>query len=455
MSSFRSYLSKMRKNNKLIDIYDTLNIDNEISSAIYKASMKDHGYAAYCHKIDGYPEWSVVGGMYSTDHLLAYSIGLPDDNLLSYYLTIGSKNIQPALVSSSDAKEIILKDRDIDLYKIPFLVHCEDDESQYHQSGIIFTRDRDNNVNKGTVKRIELLSKNSMAIYSSQDSNLFQLFKKNRLIGKDTEVAVVIGADPLLYIATQFPNKLNIGCIELAGGMKEKPIDIIECETLDLYVPSEAEVIIEGMVTKDEVYEGKWGTERGNYVLLDPQYTRSEFDTDDPKLVGYKFEVTAITRRSNPIYLDMMTGFGNAEDRTLCRYITIMEIYKICVSHLHSKHDFVDVSVKQSAYAVISIRNAGAGVAKKIINDAMRLPLLTSIVVVDDDIDVHSHDAVSWALVTRTTASKDIIIYPAMSGFETMDKFGIDATKPKYGPIKSQKDVFKRSVPRYIDRIVV
>ncbi|KFJ43916.1 UbiD family decarboxylase [Francisella philomiragia] len=451
MSSFRKHINKLADNNKLITVTKQLSTDNEISAGIYKASIKDDGYAAFFNSVENFPGWSVLGGMYATDSLLALGLDTHKKNLLKKYLNISGNVVKPSLVDTSPVKDIIIKGQDVDLSTIPFLIYCEDDESAYHHSGIIFTKDEDNGVNKGTIKRIEVLDSNTMGIYTSQYSNFSRLIYGNELNNKPTEVAIAVGVDPEIYVTSQFPNKKGVGCVELAGGIKGKPVNTVRCETIDLEVPADSEVIIEGVITKDRVLQGKWGTERANYVLLESQYTSD--NNSEAQLIGYTFKITAITRRKNPIYLAMTTAYGNAEDRTLCKYITIMAIHNMVISQLRCKDDFVAADVMHGEYAIVSIKNADVGAAKRIIHALTTIPIITKVVVVDDDIDIYNLDEVNWAIVTRSTASKDVVVYPSPLNLVTMDKWGIDATVPSRGPIKGQKEAFKKSVPRDLDKV--
>ncbi|APC97581.1 UbiD family decarboxylase [Francisella frigiditurris] len=450
MSSFREHIEKLKENNKLMTVSKRLNTDNEISAGIYKASTKDSGYATLFNSIENFPDWSVAGGVFATDSLLALALNTREDNLLNTYLDISNKPIKTNRVDSSPVKDVIMKNDEVNLLTIPFLTYCEDDENSYHHSGIIFTKDNDNNVNKGTIKRVEVLNSNTMGIYTSQYSNFSRLIYENERNNKDTEVAIAISVDPEIYITSQFPNRKGAGCLELAGGIKGEPVNVIKCETLDLYVPADSEVIIEGVVTKDRVLQGKWGTERANYVLLESQYSN---DNSSTKLVGYTFKVKAITHRKKPIYLAMTTAFGEAEDRSLCKYFTTMAIRNIVITQLKCKDDFVAANVMHGEYAVVSIKNADMDTAKRIIHAVTTIPIITKVVVVDDDIDIYNCDEVNWAIVTRTTASKDVLIYPSPLNLITMDKWGIDATAPCNGPIKGQKEVFKRSLPKDLDKV--
>ena len=452
MSQFRKHLQNLNNDNKLITVSKELSVDNELSAGIYKAGLKDDGYAVVFENVKDFPGWKVAGSLFSTQDLLAYALNVDKKDLLQKYIAMGGKSIKPNRVETSPVKEVIIEGKDVDLSKIPFLTYCEDDESAYHHSGIIFAKDEDNGVNKGTIKRMEVLNSKCLGIYTSPYSNFSRIVFDNENKGVETPIAIAIGTDPEIYVTSQFPNRKGVGCIELAGGLRNSPIDVIKCETLDMDVPAGSEIILEGVITKERVTQGVWGTERGNYVLLEAQYTHND-PKADPDLIGYTFKVTAITHRKNPIYLAMTTGYGEAEDRSLCKYLTSVAIYQKVVSLLKCKEDFVAVNVMHGEYAVVSIRNSDAGTARRIIHSVTTIGIITKIVVVDEDIDVNNLDDVNWAIVTRTSASKDIVVYPSTIGLVTMDKWGIDATAPVFGPIKEHSNPFKRSLPAGIDKV--
>ena len=120
---------------------------------------------------------------------------------------------------------------------------------------------------------------------------------------KRMEVAVVVGADPASIYAASAPLPPGIDELLFSGFLRRKPVDVVQCKTVDVKVPADAEIVLEGYVDTDELRpEGPFGDHTGHYTPVEPYPV---------------MHITAITHRRNPIYATTIVGKPPMEDAYL------------------------------------------------------------------------------------------------------------------------------------------
>jgi 4-hydroxy-3-polyprenylbenzoate decarboxylase len=251
------------------------------------------------------------------------------------------------------------------------------------------------------------------------------------------EFAVVVGTEPISTIMAATRCLPGVDEASVAGAIRRKPVELTKCETVDLYVPATAEIVIEGIVPPHErVSEGPFGEYTG---YLPPDST--------PKPV---FKVTAITHRTNPIQVHSVMGVpvdDSAVVTTVIRAANILEELKnkgFPVKTVYCPPEAV------CHMAIISTKVPFANFAKHLAFAVWgSSPGRTTwyLIVVNDDVDVTSWEEVLWALTTRlhpqrgiftTGASWGIRLLPFVSEYERENGLGsqvlFDCTWPKEWP---------------------
>jgi len=259
---------------------------------------------------------------------------------------------------------------------------------------------------------------------------------------KRLEVAVAIGCDPASIYAGSAPLPPGIDEIMFAGWLRRERVELVKCQTVDLEVPAQAEIVLEGWVDPTEQrLEGPFGDHTGFYSLADLY----------PVL-----HVEALTMRRKPIYVTTIVGrppqedywLGKATERLFLPLIQLIvpEVVDYSMPAAGTFHNLV----------VVSIKKRFPGQARKVIYalwGLMLLSLAKYIWIVDEDVNVHNLDEVLFHVLSNTDPNRDLIITEgpldaldhAANHFAYGGKMGVDATR------KTQNlDRFPREWPQDI-----
>jgi 4-hydroxy-3-polyprenylbenzoate decarboxylase len=240
------------------------------------------------------------------------------------------------------------------------------------------------------------------------------------------DVAVAIGTEPALTFSAIVPAPPDVEEFIIAGFLRQKPIELVKCETVDLEVPAHAEIVLEGYVNLDELRtEGPFGDHTGFYSLED------EYPV---------FHVTCITHRKDPIYATTVVGKPPQEDAWMGKAVEriFLPLMKLTIPEL------VDINLPIEGIfhnlMIVSIRKSYPGQARKVMNAIWSLgqAMFTKcIVVVDEDVDVHDLADVTLKVFNHIDPERDIQF--TLGPVDSLDhasrlpdygsKMGIDATR--------------------------
>ncbi len=169
------------------------------------------------------------------------------------------KKIEPVKIDKNKApvKEVIIMGDDVDLYKFPWFKNNPGDAAQYVNTGSVIMVDPELGRNVGTY-RCQVKGKNKIGVNPEYRQHGWQFMMRAMKRGeKVMQAAIVIGVDPITW-AMSSSKLAGLGDDELAlaGGFRDKPVEVVKCETSDLYVPAHAEIVIEGEMPMDVETEG-------------------------------------------------------------------------------------------------------------------------------------------------------------------------------------------------------
>jgi 4-hydroxy-3-polyprenylbenzoate decarboxylase len=251
------------------------------------------------------------------------------------------------------------------------------------------------------------------------------LAEGDRPTGK-MEVAVAIGTEPALTFCAVVPAPPDVEEFIVAGFLRQKPVELVKCETVNLEVPADAEIILEGYVNLDELRtEGPFGDHTGFYSLED------EYPV---------FHVTCITHRKDPIYAATIVGKPPQEDAWMGKAVEriFLPLMKLTIPEL------VDINLPIEGVfhnlMLVSIRKSYPGQARKVMNAIWSLgqAMFTKcIIVVDEDVDVQDIADVTLKALNHIDPERDIQF--TLGPVDSLDhaarlpdygsKMGIDATR--------------------------
>jgi UbiD family decarboxylase len=364
-------------------------------------------------KIVDYPEgYRCLYGMLNSPKRFALSLGLPLPkegglmNLLRVYREKmkDMKLIPPRYVKDGPVMEKVQEGDAIDLLQFPAPIHHELDGGRYigTADGVV-TRDPEEGwVNCGTY-RVQLVNKNTCLLYISQGKQGRIQRDKYLDQGKPCPVVVVLGIDPLLYIAARYQVPWGVSEFDYAGGLKGEPMEVIRGKYTDLPFPANAEIVIEGEVSPTEkMVEGPFGEWNGYYA--------------GGRKEEAVLKVKRLMYRTNPILTcaaSQKPPHSHLFERCFIRSAGLWEglekagcpdIRGVWVHSAGSGRTFNVVSIKQRYYG--HSRQAGM-LASQIPPSAY---VGRFIIVVDDDIDPSNLGEVIWAMGTRCDPAQDIEI---------------------------------------------
>jgi len=457
---FRDYLNSLEKNGLLLRVKKEVDVRFEIAAGIRKIS-DNNGPALLFENIKGHPGWKVVGGLFATPKLMAFALETEEDEnkILKRYLEFDQEGIKPVSVKTGPVKEVIIKGDDVDLTKIPVPTYCEHDAGPYLTAGTEIAKHPLTGIQNAAAYRRIILGKDKTALLAPPTGNTGLMIQVAEKQGKELGIATVIGAHPALPIAGQIRAPMGVDEMELAGTLRGTPFEVVKCETIDVDVPADAEMVIEGVVLPGErVNDGPFGEFPGNYI------TMSNIFVGDGKFTFYDnvVKVTAITMRKDAIFQAMLTGMPTTENHLLKKWAHAAAIYRAATRIVPSPEDLLGVNLTLGGtsfqHIVIGITKKAESTARSIIYTILGMPGMGGrVVVVDDDIDIYNSFEVEWAIATRVKPDRDIIILPSVESqpeaalsFPTYQyKWGIDATAPR----TKKPWLYKRAVPPGVDKV--
>lgn len=366
----------------------------------------------------------VISNLFADRGRIAFMLGLKEQQLISDWPRLASRRIKPVATDHAPVKEVIKLGSSVDLLRYPIPVHFESDAGRYISGGVTVAKDPDTGVGNLNFTRLQIKGPDWMGASLHSRGDLWDFQRRQEERGKPLEVAVAIGAHPTVCIAGATRLPINEDELELAGGLLGEPIPLVPAETLDLMVPANAEMIIEGFIEP-----GKWENE-GPFG----EYTGYSTDRSTRNV----FRVTAITHRRDMIFQDIVPG-ASAEHLNLSKTSRVPQEFEIL------KRVFPNVVAMNYPtsgthfHCYLSMKKKMEGQPKQAMMFLFGLDMyLKWIVVVDEDVNVFNEQEVLWALATRYQADRDLFVVPDVacnildpSSHDGMSaKMGMDATRP-------------------------
>ena len=333
----------------------------------------------------------------------------------------------PKTVSGRGAcQEVVMKDPD--LSKLPVLTCWPEDGGPFITLPIIHTKDPETGLRNVGLYRMQVFDKTMTGMHWHRhkvSAKHYNIYKK---LGKIMPVAVAIGGDPSNAYAATAPLPEGVDEYMLAGFIRKKKVELVQCITQDVQVPADADFVIEGYVDPSEelIWEGPFGDHTGYYSLAD-YYPR--------------FHVTAITHRKDAVYSTTIVGIPPQEDAWIGKATERIFIAPIRLTMLPELIDMVmPVEGVFHNLVIVKIAKEYPGHAQKVMNalwGAGQMMLNKMLVVVDEDVNIHDNLAVAQYAALHVDPARDIlfsqgpmdVLDHACTAFAFGGKMGIDATK--------------------------
>jgi 4-hydroxy-3-polyprenylbenzoate decarboxylase len=332
----------------------------------------------------------------------------------------------PKTVSSGPCKEVILRNN-FSLDEFPIL-HCwPGDAGRFITLPMVFSKNPETGKRNCGMYRMQVFDHKTTGMHWQKHKQGAEHYRRRFAQGDSARmpVAAAIGSDPVTMYSAILPLPPDLDEMMFAGFIRGRPVEMVKCETSDLEVPANSEIVLEGYVNPGELRrEGPFGDHTGFYSL----------DDDYPV-----FHIQCITHRKNPIYATTIVGPPPMEDfymgKTIERiFLPLMrmqlpEIRDMCMPAQGIFHNLV----------LVSIRKSYPGQARKVMHAIWGLGqamFSKCIVVVDQDVNVQNVAEVTWKALNNIDPERDIQF--VMGPIDSLDhssrlpnygsKMGIDAT---------------------------
>ncbi len=411
----RSFLEGLEKKGELTRIRKEISTDYEMAGVIEAIGERPVLFERVKES-----EMRVTAGLVSSKTLIAHALGIDKTRLLRELTKAIEKPVSPAIAADGKCQEIV--EKNVNLSGLPIMRYTAKDGGKYIASAVAIVRDPEYNSRNMCFHRLMLLDRNRFVARIVENRGTDAALKK---AGGELEVAFCIGNSTavLLSAATTLP--MGVDELGMANALEETKL--VQCKTVDLEVPADCEIVLEGRITKEKAAEGPFLDLTG---IVDKA-------RQQPIV-----EIKCITHRRDPIYQTILAGrnehkllMGMPKEPTIFN-----EVNKVC----QCKDVYITPGGCSWLHAVVQIKKLSPDDGKKAIDAAFEgHKSLKHCVVVDEDINIYDPADVEWAIATRYQADKNTIMLSNQPGSSldpsgdlsegkkaTTAKGGIDATAP-------------------------
>jgi 2,5-furandicarboxylate decarboxylase 1 len=422
-ATFRSYLEILKQSGELTviskptDLRDVAALVPQSDKALLFANVR--GYSI-----------PVASGLLQSRNRLALGMEARYEKIEAKLRAAIDDPIKPERVGKAPVKEVILKGAEVDLYRLPVPVFSIMDGGPMITAGVVIAEDPEFGMNAG-IYRMMLKERNITGIDIVTPNNLRKFAERALQHKKPLPISVSIGTHPYELVAATFKATLGVDELTLAGGLRRRPLELADGETVPIPCIADAEIVLEG-----EILPEGW---------VHPEGPFCEFN----RLMGGihlnpRVRIKAIMHRKEPIYYALHMPWEN-----IWMSAPIYEAAAWRVLH-EAGVQTTAINVTPGGcchWHIVAAIKKQPGDGKNAILALLSIADIKHVTMVDDDIDVFDPTDVEWAVATRVQADRDVLIVsnarskpldpslpPTPGRIPTTAKMGIDATIPEDVP---------------------
>lgn len=422
MASLRTFLDSLPPED-VLRLSDTTPLDYKPTALVLELERQKRFPVVYIERPDGF-DMPVVTNLFADRDRIARMAGVQPGQFNEAWQRVLEHPIPPRLVASGVVQEAVFLGNEADAGALPISRHFQKDAGRYIGSGILVCKDPDTGVRNLSFQRLQLKAPNRFGASLHSRGHIWDHLLRSEARKKNLEVAIVIGCHPAIYLAAAAKVAMEVDEYDVAGGLLGRPVDLVRCKTIDVEVPAEAEIVIEGEILAGQHEdEGPYG-----------EYTGYSTDRSTRNV----FVVKAITRRHKPIFLDIIPGYS-MEHLLLGRSAKEAHVFHRLKEMVPNLKALNYPKSGTHFHAYLSLHKTAEGQARHALMLLLGLdPYVKFAVAVDDDVDVFNEDEVLWAIATRFQADTDMFVVPKVfcnrldpSSVDGMSaKLALDATAP-------------------------
>ncbi|MFQ6028449.1 MAG: menaquinone biosynthesis decarboxylase [Dehalococcoidia bacterium] len=443
----RAFIAFLEEKGELRRIKAPVSCELEITE-IADRMVKRGGPALLFEQVTGY-DMPVLINLFASQQRMAWALGVdrledlvqrfqnvlqlmnrPPEGVVDKLRTLGQvvhlTSFQPRTVRNAPCQEIVLPGEEVDLFRFPIAKCWPLDGGRYITLPLVITKDPVSGIQNYGTYRLQVYDARTTGMHwqthkvgahhyrVSQEQNAGKL-----------EVAVALGGDPATIWTGSAPLPPDMDEMAVAGFIRDEGVDLVRAKTVDLMVPAQAEIVLEGYVVPgEERTEGPFGDHTGYYSMED------EYPV---------FHVTTITHRRNPIYPTAIVGRPPMEDYWMGKVTerVFMPLIQLMLPEV------VDMNMPAEGVfhnlVIVSIKKEYPGQARKVMHGLWGMGLMSlakAIVVVDHFVNVQDPSEVAWRVASNLNPGQDLVLVDGP--LDDLDhasptprfgsKIGIDAT---------------------------
>ena len=410
--SLRSYIQTLNQHRNLDTIEAPISTEYEIAGALKALEPRP----ALFTNVSGSP-YRLVGGLFPSKQSVADYLGLSVSELIPALAGAIEHCSRPEIISgNAPCQEVVELEPDLDT--LPILRHCAGDGGRYISAGIVVARHPQYGQNVDFHRAMQI-GRRELALRVVEGRHF------DRFLGElgQVEIALCVGNAPNVLLAAATSVELGVDEFEIANTLE--PLRLVKARTVNVYVPAEAEFVLEGVVHRDRRQaEGPFVDLTGTYDVVREQPV---------------FEVRAITHRRDAIWQALLPG--GLEHKLLMGMPREPTIFRAVNQVVACRDVHINPGGCSWLHAIVQIEKQHPEDGKRAIEAAFAgHRSCKHVFVVDGDIDIYDPLQVEWALATRFQGDRDLVLLPpergssldpsAAPGSHLTTKMGFDLTKP-------------------------
>ena len=423
MTSLRAFLDALAED-EILRLTEPIDLDYVPTAIVLELEKRKQFPVLYVEQPLGF-EMPVVSNLFADRRRIARMAGASSPaGFNEAWMRAEENPITPDVVQNGPVQELVYTDDEVEVTTLPISRHFAQDAGRYIGSGILICKDPDKGIRNLSYQRLQMKGANRFGASLHSRGHIWEHLLRCQELGRNLEVAVVLGAHPAVHLAAGAKVGKDVDELDIAGGLLGEPVELVKCHTIDVEVPADAEIVLEGEILADtHEDEGPYGEYTG--------YSTSRSTRN-------VFQVKAITRRAEPIFLDVIPGYS-AEHLLLGRAAKEAHVYQRLKEVVPN---VVALNYPKSGthfHAYLSLKKTAEGQARHALMLLFGLDSYIKLAVaLDDDVNIFNEEEVLWSLATRFQADTDLFVVPKVfcnrldpSAVDGMSaKLGLDATAP-------------------------
>ena len=399
----RDYLATLEQHNLLRRVTREVDRSWEIACLakwMYQALPVERRFGLLFQNVKGFSFPVITGALGASPQSVALALQCEAADVNAKTVAALRNPVKPRGSQTAACQEIELIGESASLADLPIVTWTPGKDKGPYITTIVITRNHDTGAQNMGVYRTMVRDERSVVVNLSPGRQGTFNARTWTDRGKKAPIAWVIATEPAVHLATVANLPPGKDEIEFAGGLKGEPIELVRCKTIDLEVPANSEIVIEGEIAPGEVEdEGPFGEFAG---VMGPVEKRP---------VAH---LRALTHRRNPLYYGYTSQMPPSESTTIQSLVNAGVILQMMRDQI-GDHAVQDVYIDQTfggilAHAIVAITPQFPGHGKRVGRTIADITSVKRITVVDADVDIRDPSHVDWALNSRFSPARDTVI---------------------------------------------